>query len=190
MRALSLFALFITFLLSACAIESDRPLSSPRYAPRDQRLEGLWRAKVGEDAIYFYIAYGPDGHGSILSFGRDKDGMGTMLWNFFVTRTARHAYLNMTSLVSVDRGHVHQSPSKTYMFVEYRFSWRGQLVASLVGGEVFSKAIKEGKLHGKTDLFTTSISHETSKRVLGFIDTAKPEDVFMKPWVATKIGGL
>ena len=189
MRFLPLFALAISLLLSACAVESEKPLSSPRYADRDLRLEGLWRIKLDEkDTAYFYVAYGPGAHGSIMLFGKDKTGMGAMSWDFFVTRTPKHAYLNMIPFVEVSRGHVRPHPSNMYTFEEYRFSWRGQLVVSSVGGEVFSKAVKAGKLHGKTDLFTTTISHEPSARVLAFIETSRPEDVFMKSWTATKIG--
>jgi hypothetical protein len=189
MRFLPLFAFAVSLLLSACAVESEKPLSSPRYADKDPRLEGLWRVKLDEkDTVYLYIAYGPRAHGSIMLFGKDKTGMGTMSWDFFVTRTSKHAYLNMLPLVEVSRGHVRPRPSKMYTFEEYRFSWRGQLIVSSVGGEVFSKAVKEGKLHGKTDLFTTTISHEPSQRVLAFIETSRPQDVFMKSWTATKVG--
>jgi hypothetical protein len=189
MRFLPLFLLAVSLLLSACAVESEKPLSSPRYADRDPRLEGLWRVKLDEkDIVYFYIAYGPGADGSIMLFGKDKTGMSTMSWDFFVTRTPKHAYLNMIPLIEVNHGHVRSRPSKMNTFAEYRFSWSGQLVVSSVGGEVFSKAVKEGKLHGKTDPFTTTISHERSERVLAFIETSRPEDVFMKSWTATKIG--
>ena len=43
----------IPLLWSACAVQSDRPLSTPRYADRDPRLEGLWRAKTDKDTLYF-----------------------------------------------------------------------------------------------------------------------------------------
>jgi hypothetical protein len=105
----------------------------------------LWRVRLDEKGtVYFYIAYGPGAHGSIMFFGKDKTGMGTMSWDFFVTRTPKHTYLNMIPLVEVSRGHVRPRPSKMYAFEEYRFSWRGQLVVSSVGGEVFQKQSKKG----------------------------------------------
>jgi hypothetical protein len=41
--------------------------------------------------------------------------------------------------------------------MEYHFDWRHRLVLSLVGGEIFQKAVKEGKLHG-----TTGVVHDQS----------------------------
>jgi hypothetical protein len=183
------FFLAIPLLLSACAVQSEKPLSTPRYSDRDPRLEGLWRVKIEKDTLYFYIAYGPGAHGSILLFGKDKKGMGAESWDFFVTRTPKHTYLNLISRAEIEAGHVRSQKSRMYTFEEYRFSWTGQLVVSDVGGEAFSKAIEQGKLHGKVENFLVTISHTPSERILAFIETSKPKDVFRKAYTATRIGG-
>jgi len=188
MSLLRSFLLSIPLLLSACAVQSDKPLSTPRYSDRDPRLEGLWRAKTDKDTLYFYIAYGPGAHGSILLFGKDEKGMGAELLDFFVTRTPKHTYLNLITRGEIESGHLHAQKSRMYSFQEYHFSWTGQLVVSAVGGEAFSKAIKEGKLHGKVEQFVITISHTPSERILAFIEGSKPEDVFIKAYSATRIG--
>jgi hypothetical protein len=182
-------------LLSSCGLQSDKPLLSPRYAERDVRLEGLWRSDTEQGPAYFYIAYGTTARGSILFFGKDKNGLSTQSWEFFVIRTAKHAYLNIelasikSTGVTAAREKVRLHPTG-YTFMEYHFSWTGQLALSAVGGQSFANAVQQGKLHGKTGLFSdTEIRHERPGRLLAFIEASKPEDVFMKPpWTAKKIG--
>jgi hypothetical protein len=189
MTTLRSFFLVIPLLLSACGVQSEKPLSTPRYADRDPRLEGLWRASIEKDTLYFYIAYGPGAHGSILLFGKDKKkGMGAETLDFFVTRTPKHTYLNLIPRVEIESGHVRAQKSKMFTFEEYRFSWTGQLVVSDLNGEAFSKAIEQRKLHGKVDLFLVTISHTPSERIVAFIEGSKPEDVFRKAYTATRIG--
>jgi hypothetical protein len=194
MRTSLLIAVGVLLLLSSCALVSDKPLLSPRYAVRDARLEGLWRSDTEQGPAYFYVAYGTTARGSVLFFGKDKNGLSTASWDFFVIRTAKHAYLNMDIAsaketgLSANRENVRDPPRNGYFFMEYHFSWSGQLVISDVGGESFSRAVQEGKLHGKADLFLTTIQHETPGRLLAFIEAAKPEDVFHKLWIAKKIG--
>ncbi len=168
-------------------MESDKPLSLPRSSDRDVRLEGLWRSKSEKESGYLYIAYGSGAHGSMLAFSKDKTGVSTDLWDFFVTRTAKHFYLNMTQ-ASPKREEV--TSHKTYTFLEYHFSWNGQLIVAPVGGKAFENAIKERKLHGTTNQFTTTISHEPVGRLLAFIETARPEDVFMARSAMIKAGDL
>jgi hypothetical protein len=186
MRALSILALAVSALFTGCVLESDKPLSLPRDSDRDLRLEGLWRAKAENENGYTYIAYGPGVRGRMLWFGKDKNGASTGSADFFVTRTAKHSYLNVSE-VSDNRSEA--TPRKTYMFWEYHFSWNGRMVIAAVGGDIFEKAVREGKLHGKTDQWMTTISHEPIGRLLAFIEAAKPKDVFIKESAMVKIGG-
>lgn len=190
MRILPSFLFAVSLLLSACGVVvSDKPLSSPRYSDRDPRLEGLWRVEEQKNVSYFYVVYGPDAHGSILSFGRDEKGLDAISCDFFVTRTLKHSYMNLSLEGEARRGHVKRITTKQYMFAEYHFSGSGKLVTSLIGGESFSRAIKQGKLHGKTDKYSNSTLHDTSERVLTFIETSRPKDVLEKsPTTATRIG--
>ncbi len=183
---LSLFG--VALLVSGCGLESDKPLSALGTAARDTRLEGLWCADDGKERAYFYISYGAGAEGSLFLFGSDEKEAGMIASNFFVTRTARHTYLNLRTKVEWTNGRAKLIPDKTYNFMEYHFDWRNRLILSIVGGETFQKAVKEGKLHGKADSLTTTISHEPMGRLLEFIENAKPEQVFTQVWTAKKIG--
>jgi UDP-N-acetylglucosamine transferase subunit ALG13 len=72
--------------------------------------------------------------------------------------------------------------------MEYHFDWRHRLVLSTVGGQIFEKAVKEGKLRGKVKDFSITISHEPMGRLLEFIENSKPEQVFTRLWTVRKIG--
>ena len=189
LQVLRVFLLTLPLALSGCGVEADRPLSSPRYAERDPRLEGLWRANLEKNTFYFYVAYGPGAYGSILLFGKDEKGMSAGTFDFFVTRTSKRTYLNLRPRVEIAADRLRPQKSRMYRFEEYHFSWFGQLVVSDLNGEAFSKAIDQGILHGKVDPFEVTISHTPSDRILSFIESSKPEDVFKKAYTATKIGG-
>ncbi len=134
------FFLAISLLLSACVV-SDTPLSSPRDADRDLRLEGLWRCDL---VPYFYIAYGPDAHGSILCFGRDKTGMGVMRWDFFVTRTPKHRYLNLDLREVIERGHIKRATGKGYIFADCRFPGAASLFSGWSATTAFRGPSRKG----------------------------------------------
>jgi len=166
-------------------VVADRPLSSARYADRDPRLEGLWRT---DDGKYFYVVYGPGAHASILSFGRDKKGIDTGSWDIFVTRTPKHTYLNITARDRIAREQMRFGRAKGYAFAEYHFSWFGELSVSPVGGDAFSKAVEQKKLHGKNEFLTTTISRENPERIIALIENSKSKDVFIGTSRARKIG--
>jgi hypothetical protein len=192
MRCLSplLFLIPISLLLSACGglVVSDKPLSSPRYTDRDLRLEGLWRTEDENKVAYFYVAYGRGAHGSMLSFSRGEKGIDRTSWDFFVTRTPKYAYLNVTPLDTVSRKQLQLNKGKAYVFVEYHFSWFGELVLSPVGGEAFAKAVEQKRLHGKNEFLSTTISHQNPQGLVTLIETSRRKDVFMGTIRARKIG--
>ena len=117
----SLIALCLIF--SSCAVKSDAPLSPAREAFRDHRLEGLWYADDGKDRYYFYISYPDQGNGSIFWFGSNEAGPTELLLTFFVSRTAKHTYLNLQSLGESRKSKVanvvlHERPGRLLSFIE------------------------------------------------------------------------
>lgn len=194
MRVLPLIILGILPLLSACStVESERPLSPPRLAVRDPRLEGLWRARGKDLTMYTYIAYGPKGEGSMVDFGKDDTGAMSMSADFFVTRTGKHEYLNLSNRLGSAHGHAHTDHPGTYTFTEVRFTWLGRLVITSVDGAGFAKAVKEGRLRGrviedKKGNATDTLLKDSGERILGFIEGAKPEDVLGTPVKFSRIG--
>ena len=186
-------------LMTGCVtVESKNPLSSPRLAVPDKRLEGLWRNGDGKAGSgYLYIAYRPHGEASVLSFGPDdKSGIGTMQYDFFVTHGPKHDYLNLSHAVDHMQGAIHRDRSGNYTFVEYHFTWLGQLVYRQVEGGTFSQAVEHGKLRGKltydkkTKGVTNTLLTDSSEHILKFIESSKPEDVLGAPQKYSRIGGL
>jgi hypothetical protein len=197
MRPAHLILLAVLPLVSGCGIvESERPLSPPRSAVRDQRLEGLWRPDGKGEAGYLYITFHPRGDGSVMIFSKysGTGAISTAQYDFFVTRTSKHDYLNLSHGVSRDPGFWPSARSGTYIFAEYHFTWLGQLAYSMVAGDAFGKAVDAGKLRGKVQrdkkygvvgLFLT----DSSRHILDFIESSKPGDVFGAPTKLSKIGG-
>jgi hypothetical protein len=198
MRLPLLAVLAIPLLLAGCnTLESVKPLSSPQSATPDRRLEGLWTdASSKNSSGYVYIAYPASGPGSLMMLGKDNDkGLQTLGYTFFVTRTPLHNYLNLSHLVETSEGKTHTDNSDLYSFVEYHFSPAGHLVYSTVGGEAFSKAVESGRLKGKvtrdpkTKSPTGTTLTDSSERILSFIESAKPTEVFeQQPQTLEKIG--
>jgi hypothetical protein len=184
-------------LLSGCAVtESEKPLSPPASAVPDKRLEGLWRADGKGESGYLYISYGVKATGSVMAFGKDTgSGMGSAQYDFFVTRTAKHNYVNLSHGVFRDPDALFGSPEdpEAYIFAEYHFSWTGQLVYSLVTGDAFVKAVEAGKLRGKVFYDDqkrpiNALLKDSPKRILDFIESSKPADVFGAPEKLTWTG--
>jgi hypothetical protein len=185
-------------LMTGCVtVESKNPLSPPRLAVADKRLEGLWRNDDKQPGSgYLYIAYRPHDGGSVMFFGPDDtSGIGTMQYDFFVTRGMKDDYLNLSHAVYHLQGATQRDRSGNYTFAEYHFTWLGQLIYRQVEGDAFSKAVEGGKLRGKltydkkTHGVTNTLLTDTSERVLGFMESSKPEDVFGTPQKYSRIGG-
>lgn len=111
-------------------------------AYRDERLEGLWLARVDKTNWYLYIAYTSGSKGVMTAFGSDETAPGAVTWSFFVTPTPKHTYLNLVELSELSRGKARVFTRQKFSFMQYRFDWRRRLVLSNVGGDIFSKAVK------------------------------------------------
>jgi len=141
----------VSLLLTGCALlNSDRPLAPFGTAARDTRLEGMWCPRKKSDNGYLYIAYRTGNMGSLLAVSKDgKSGVTTTGCDFFVTRTRKGSYMNVTQ-VSEDGAPTNQTP-RMWLFVKYWFAWNGDLLGSEVGGNAFVSAVKSGKLPGTVD---------------------------------------
>jgi hypothetical protein len=195
MRLPSLVLLALVPLLPACStVESEKPLSPPAAALPDKRLEGIWR-QDGTPPSYVYITYGPGGRGSMLSFGRDDQGIESTTCNFFVTRTPQGQYLNLSNRVYVLHGHIHRDHPGTYTFDAYHLSWwGGQLTIGTLDGPGFSAAVAQHKLRGvsivdKKGNTTDTLLRDSSERILNFIESSKPADMVGTSETMRKLGG-
>ena len=197
-----LFLLVVSLLLSGCetVVVSKNPLSSPDSAAVDPRLEGLWRAKDG--SYYEYVAFGSHaarGANLIVKFGKSfanspsSDQLGwSNSMNFFVTRTRRRNYLNLSN--NFERSGADGEPRvpvRGYVFVAYHLSKPGELVIAELQGDFIAKAVKEGKLKGETkdDGFgPKTFLTDSSDHIAAFIEASKTEEVFGPSQKLFKIG--
>jgi len=198
MRIQPLILLAILPLFSACSIvQSKYPLAPRSSAVRDGRLEGLWEADLGkgEFQYVFFTYHAGSSDGSIMEFKKNDAGsISSAHYDFYVTRTSKHDYLNVTNGHTDNEQDFPVGKPGTYSFAEYHFNWMGRLVYSMVGGDAFAKAVDEGKLKGKVDRdnkknVTAIYLTDSSKHILNFIESSKPQDVFQSTAKLTRVGG-
>jgi len=191
MRILPLILLAASLLLSGCTsgVVSKNPLSSPKFATTDPRLEGLWRAKVGSG--YDYFAFGKvsaKGINLFLQFGKPGDLASSNSTNFFVTRTPRHSYLNISNDYERDANADKPSLNQDdYTFLEYHITNRGDLILSWLDPDIFTKAIAAGKLRGNSNSSYPYLT-DSSDHILTFIEASDPKKMFFPLSKLTRTG--
>jgi hypothetical protein len=185
-------------MFSACTIaQSKNPLGPWSAAVRDERIEGLWRGDGGNGKFQyvFFTFHEKSPDGSVMEFGKDDAGsIATARYDFYITRTPKHSYLNVTNGHSDNEQLFPVGEKGTYIFAEYHFNWMGRLIYSFVGGDGVAKAVDEGKLKGKVDRDSKGALNDitltdTSKHILDFIESSKPRDVFELTTKLTWVGG-
>jgi hypothetical protein len=200
MRLLTVPLLAILPLLSGCAVvQSVQPLSSPRAAIADQRLAGLWQERDTKGShCYYYFSFAADGHGTLMMFGTDpKTGLGQIKYDFFVTPAGKGGYLNLSHETEEGMGTsgFFKPRGDNYFFVKYRYLWTGQLDYWPVMGDAFGNAVDSHKLQGRTEYDKQHSSYrnifltDSSRHILDFIESSKPNDVLGGPTKLTWIGG-
>jgi hypothetical protein len=162
-------------MLAGCeTVESDHPLSPPRTAVVDKRLEGMWKNTEKKETGYIYVAYGLGRTGSILQIelaDMKEPQINPTKMNFYVTHTPRNDYLNYYRVINYAEGKAEKNRWGTYQFAKYRFNWLEQLILSYPDINVFSDAVKDGKLKGE-------VTYQTNKDATGKIEKS-PSDVHL-----------
>jgi hypothetical protein len=198
MRILPLVLLAACLLFAGCStgVVSKNPLSSPKAAIADPRLEGLWRARDG--SCYEYFAFGNHsnrGDNLLLRFEKSGNQLGSSnSMKFFVTRTKAHSYLNMNHDYGRDGNEEKPSLNQDdYTFLEYYFSKRGDLVVSEPNDDLFKTAVKDGKLQGqvsdKDSWGPNPYLTDSSDHILTFIESSDPKEIFWPAYKFVRIGG-
>jgi hypothetical protein len=124
----------------------------------------------------------------------DVGTISTAQYDFYVTRTAKHDYLNVTNGRTDNEQLFPVGKPGSFSFAEYHFNWLGRLVYSMIGGNGFAKAVDEGKVKGKVvrdskKNITAIYLTDTSQHILDFIESSKPQDVFDSTTALTRAGG-
>lgn len=193
--------LAILLLLSGCAtgVQSKHPLSPPGSSAPDRRLEGLWKAEPGPGYAYTYLAY-DDGdtkkNNLMLQFGGSSPGNGFESMKFFVTRTPKYNFLNITQdKIQCTDGTVSPNGAlDAYWIVEYHFSRNGELLLSWLDEDTFADAVDKKLLRGDTSpgglgANKYTLLSDSPAHIIHFIETSAPDKVFTGPMKFRRIGG-
>ena len=188
-------------VLGGCVM-SERPLSAMQEARPDTRLVGRWHEKDGtapkagtkrepHDVVALEVSFDPRGLGQAVAVQRD----GTVQpepTRFFVTRTARNAFLNVQ---------YHDNGSHLlYRFYKYRVAKNGRSVQLWsLRADPFDAAIKAGALRGKLDAEDRGDGHDggliytrlqdSSERILHFLESKPEKEIFEESITVEKVEG-
>lgn len=185
-------------LFSACTVvQSKNPLGPRSSAVRDERLEGLWQHDVGKGKFEyaFFTYHDRSSDGSIMEFTKNDAGrISTAQYDFYVTRTSKHDYLNLTSGHSDNEEIFPVGTHGSYSFAEYHINWMGRLVYSMIGGNGFANAVDQGKVKGKVDRGSKGAVDsiyltDSSRHILDYIESSKPQDVIDSTIKLRWVGG-
>jgi hypothetical protein len=140
---LCLQLLALLFLLSACVIYSENPLSDPATAVVDESLIGTWYWNGDEDMGYIHIGKAGSGREIIISMIKfRKDGsIVPTIYRGHSCQTGKRRYLSLKHLMF-------EQLDKRYFFVEYEVKGDSIEVA-LLNNKLIESAIKGGSLKGE-----------------------------------------
>lgn len=130
----------LALLLSGCFVTSEHPLSDPKDAQPDPALAGEWRSTIHADEPPTRIRFDRRGRGLIAETTQSKPANPSE--RFFVTKTAKASYLNITG----------STPHKGGYFLRYQVSADGKrLTFWMPKTATFRRAVTKGKLKGVID---------------------------------------
>lgn len=139
--------LVLCLLLTSCVTDSLNPLSSPDTAQADPRLVGDWRGGTDSDpnTCRFSITKASWMHVDIIH-PKEKREPNELpdSYDFFPSVIGKGTFLNVVMVGKDDKGH----PTKTYLFLRYKFSGNNVLNMWMMSQEVPATAIHTGKLKG------------------------------------------
>jgi hypothetical protein len=137
----------LCLLLTSCITDSVNPLSSPDSAQADARLVGEWRGGTDSDpdTCRFSITKAPWMHVDIIHPNEKREpNEQPDSYDFFPSVIGKETFLNVVMIGKDDSGH----PTKTYLFIRYKFSGTNVLKMWMMSDELTAAAVRAGKLKG------------------------------------------
>ncbi len=147
MRPARLIAVFlaISVVLFSCeGPESVNPLSDPRTARHDTRLEGVWFAQTERGPMYVHCIPADAGMTHIIVVFHKKESAGVIAFRSFPTIIEDAHYMNLR-LIEPDT----PEPKQAYYLARYDVSKDGVLTVWQMKASEVAQAIADGRLKGK-----------------------------------------
>ena len=141
------FAIALTFLITSCCPPSSiHPLSSPKEAQYEKKLEGTWYYKEGNGRPgYFHIGRAKENLTKAIVIEQDGS-LGFSVLMMFPTVISENNFLNI-KIKQVDEEFPHEHNG--YFFAKYQFTGDDSLLISLMDIDGFAKGIQDGKIKGE-----------------------------------------
>lgn len=164
--------------LAGCLPTSTNPLSSPTDAIADNRLDGVWYGKSGEDTVFLHFVPDEQGMTDIAEVDHEQGkGAHSTIYTMFPTVIDGQHYMNIREKKA--------NGTSDYYFARYTLSDTGTLTLWLMGEKAVTKAIKADKLAGKVKASgegaaqTTDVTITASSEALvAFVRKSDPATLF------------
>ena len=158
-------------LLTGCLPTATQPLGSLENATPEERLDGTWYGKSGEDQIFLHFVQGQGAELQVVEVDHEKKGAAhTTLYRAFPTVVGGNHYLN-----------VREDKQEAYYFVRYQISKSEVLSLSLMGDASAAKAIAGHKIKGKVTGSDTNRDvkiTDSTEHLAAFISKGDPDLIF------------
>jgi len=146
--AVLIVSLVCSLVLVSCCPTSRLPLSDPKTATYDKRLEGSWRFVSDEGSIAFFHFGKMEGNlTKVISIGnKDNGDLEYTVYAMFPTFIGNSQYMN---IIFDDISKGVPKEIEGYEFARYEFEKNNNsLVFSLMSANMRTDAVKSGKLKG------------------------------------------
>lgn len=134
--------------LAACGAVSVHPLSDPEKAVNDQRLSGLWTAKIDNELVFAHFVNKDESTTEIVTVSSRENGNGDWtVFSMFPSRIGGESYMNVRLVIH--NGEAAGDDEKSYGLVRYRISKDGVLKVWRMSEKKLIEDIESGKLKGE-----------------------------------------
>ena len=140
--------LFVSVFFAACGTVSVHPLSDPEKAVNDERLTGLWIAKIEKEIVFAHFLLKGESTTEIITVSTKGSGKGDWpVFNMFPSRIGGESYMNVKLVVH--NGKAPDDREKNYGLVRYRISIDGVLTVWRLNEKAIIEDIEGGKVEGE-----------------------------------------
>ncbi len=161
----SLFVVIISCILLSCgSVLSVQPLSDPKKAKFDKRVEGVWNCKIDSSEVYLHFGKENDNKTQILSVEHKADGVIDFAqFTMFPTIIDNEYYMNL----QVKESSIDFPNSKNlYIIVKYKINKTNTLSLFLIDEDKVKDSIKKGDLKGNIPDYSLKKNGDSDKKFI------------------------
>jgi hypothetical protein len=175
--ACSFVGIMIALVMVACApSESENPLSDPKTATVDTRLEGLWVGAMDQGVAYLHFAAKEAGAMDlVIVVCQPKEGADLLQFEFSSTALGDSSYMNLRERTSTSMNGNKGELSPTYIFAKYDLAPDGTLSISYLDDDLVKSAIEAGAITGNDKGGLTA----PTEKLAAFVKSADPAKLFV-----------